>query len=397
MTNDLSILPSLKDEKTSIDPSLSESTKKRPLSSLMFSFTSQISPSHLIREANNLTNRLDKAEKNLKELCLEVPKNTQQMLKNFESSLKTIKTNSNLLINGTENSNVQVPPDATEQLEMLESELRNDIQTKFFEFNSLAKDKIDRISINIQKANAKQENQIDRYDRNIDNFLNETNKKKQEKIEDLEIKLNKLKKYSQPIENILSYSEPINSNSIQIKELQRKLSSIILEVDNKIKPKNNDTNSLFITSGAVYTKKSDKTPVNQQNNDNNFNLQNSFQNIHDDINLFKQSFNDALLLSYNKAQDCEMKMMEIEHISEGIKNSIQILENKLASEEILIQEIFDQIEKLDQKSKNKSNLISLQILAEQIKSTSNNMKNTILSMKQKVKKCEISLPLVQFD
>ena len=35
---------------------------------------------------------------------------------------------------------------------------------------------------------------------------------------------------------------------------------------------------MFITSGAVYTKKSDKTPVNQQNNDNNFNLQNSFQN-----------------------------------------------------------------------------------------------------------------------
>lgn len=404
MKNDSSKLPPLKSENRSLATVLSEPIKKGSVSSLLYStYASQISPSHLLREVNNLTKRLDKNEKNVKELRSDVPQNIPKMLDKLESALKTIKFDSDFTIDTYEDDQ-QIQPSSylAEQLEILESELRNDIKTKFSDFNQLLKGKVNHISFSIQNTNTKQDNQFDKHSLNVDNLLNDIQKKEHDKIDDLESKLNKLKKYTQPIENILSYSESINANSIQITELQRRLSLMSSEVDNKFRPKKNDSSSVFLTSGFMTNEqKSDDQKTDEKESYikkyDYYNSQDSFDNILEDINRFKDYFNDILLSTCKKAQDCETKIMEVENLSNELKNSIQIIESKLEAEEILMQEISEKIEELENKSNDKTEYVSLQIVSEQIKSSNIVMKDIISSIKKKVKKCEMSVPLITFD
>lgn len=387
-----------KGEKKFSSNALSESSKKRSSSSLIYSSFSQFNPASIIREANSLNNRLEKAEKKIKEIRSDIPQNMIQMLENLELSSKKIINNPSSIEKLEENlhDDNEMTPDITEQLELLETELKSEIKSKFTDYNEFIKNKINLISYNIQKANSKQGNRLERYSNDIENSINDFQRKEQKKLDDLEESLNKLKKYSQPIENIAKYSEIVDSNTLQIKNIQKKLSTLTLQVNAQCNSKKKDSSNVFITSSnLINTKRKDTNSY-----DNHFKIfeaQNKIESIHEEINAFKEKFGNYLFQSYQKIQNCEYKMIEIEHIYDGIKSSFQVLENKLIMEEMMISELFDKIEKLEKKSKDKADILNLQMISEQIKSSRNNMQSILSSIKNKVKKCELSIPLIKFD
>lgn len=375
-------LPPLKGDKSSSDHSESTPSKKRSCSGLLFSPT-HINAARITREANNLFQRLKNAEKNITELRSEIPHNISSILEDLEKASKTIKNNSNI------NQNIEYKfsnrSNIAQQLNILETELKNDTQIQFLNYNETINQKIEMIHKKIQKTRTKQENQSNTHISHIDELLNDVQKREQAIINDLEKKLDKLKKYIQPIENISSYSELINSNELQIKELQIKLTSISNQLDTQMKLKPKKINNPIINQS------------NDTSNDDVLEVQSYLDNIYNEMNQFKKSYKEALLLLYDKAKKCELKINEIEIVTDNLSSSVKNLESKIEMEEMLIHNLFQKMEDLNQRTKNETECKYLKMLAEQIKSNSSNLHSIIASIREKLKKCEMTVPLILPD
>ncbi|OHT07297.1 hypothetical protein TRFO_24551 [Tritrichomonas foetus] len=353
-----------------------------------------------------------------------IPKNLRSTISQLLDDAEYVKNNPPSLLqtsgtsdngdnsdnNNTNNDDDDDSVEVTQKLEDLELKLLNQIKTKFDTSISDIDHRIEQLEKSMQNRLEKFSQPTDEETKikYIDQLLLDLQKKEQSRIEKLEKNIDKIKSLHQPIENSSKISDSIHKSSTQISTLRFKLANIMTQLD--LNPKFH-TNALMnenitkneSTSNYEGSNKVDGKGLfnfkNEQksNNEECFDAVDQIEKIKNDMNNFKNIFAEEISKTQNQSRLCEKKIQEIDSNINELQNSANSIEEKVAQAEFLIQDLNKEMDDIIQKSNDEAVVRTIHKLAAQIKSSTENIRGSIASIKNRVKKCEMSVPLVVMD
>lgn len=396
--NEHSALPPLN---TASSPSLSPKNTKasRPNAQSQDS----INPQHLRKEIYRLYPRIQALEKDISTIKQQLPSNLAKTILQISQDINRLRSKAPFLDSNNNDENI----DLSAELADLENRLLSQLELTM-------KNSTDQLNQQITKAIKQRpksqilaspiENDfptvdIDSQVRRVESSISQQLNRNQVKINNLEQKLSEIIA-KQSDNQFTNLNKEIEKNKQSIIDLRSQYQMLSIKIDSnksaqpivfqapKEEPKETETISFgFDDDKPQRTTTKTATPPQQD-------LTLPITQIQQDIEQCREQYGQAILHLQQRSEEFETKIASLNTLIQDLTSSSSVLNTKLNEIEILCNSLNDQMNELQQKTLENDNQKMIQTLAMQIQSIQDNMKNEITSIRDRLKKCEMSVPLV---
>lgn len=352
-------------------------------------------PSHLKREVQRLFPRIQQIEKEISSLRMQVPANLRKTILTISQEIQKLQNfdSPNFDSDSTDPDEF----DLSSQLADLESRLllqievsiqssSADLEKKLSKLSEKPNEKMSLISLDMHQAS---DEHFEQSIESLQKLIEKQQNRNQQRIASIEKSISKLTiipTNTDSADSLHQLSSDVELHRKQLNDLQETIEMLesnslspLAKVSTQIK-QNIDSNSDDETETKL--------------NEPDFNAEQILNQIKLDIDDFQSDFVGAINEIKAKGESCSKRMSELEETSRQLTESTKELEQKILDAENMAIALEDQIHSLTKTIINDQNKRQIENLAIQIKSAHENMNIELEALKSRVKKCELSMPLV---
>lgn len=360
------------------------STKLPDLESSNSSPESEYAPQEIKRNILQIYPRLQSIEKDIKNIRQQLPSELNRNILQVRRDVFDLKEKSG---NQTKNIN-----DALSQLKNLENQMNFKVDSCVDDFLSDFKKKF-FTDIPKQKNTGLQlsSNSQDEFDKNLDgitSIFSQYSKSTEQRLSYLEQKIAKLASQStrlQSADNIEKMRKLVQQQNIQLSEINANLSSLIQSSQEKSAISFQAPHSGISYKNDVVISTSKKDIAD---------LSDPMRVLSEQIKAFQKEFTNSLTNAREKMTNCRNRLAEVKDMANEIQESATEIESKVIEVNNLCDSLSLQIKEMAHNLSQNTAQRTIDSISVQIKSVQDRIISELNSIKKRLKKCEMSEPLI---